>query len=811
MNKEYRLGFIRMFLTVLTVIIAILVFFSGLSVLIHTNTASPMVNAGPKSIILPLIGSITIYRVDPAGAVSFLAEYGPAGLEGYSNAALMLLAASAVLWLILFFIVTSVIRLFFHPKTTVHGSARWLRKSELKKQGLLQGYGVVLGQTADARYIETSAKKPKKRKDETRRDYRDRLRLWNRDLKGSELVKPGKIISQSGNAHTLIVGSTRSGKGVSCIIPTEFRWPESMIVLDPKGEGWYVSAAYRSRFSYTFRFEPERPEGSIHYNPLLSIRRGRHAIPDIQNLAYILIPGNEGAKDPFWDNEARKLFAAVMGYVVFCEEPKNKTFAKVYSIFSNSEALSGINAEQDSKDQLSATKKYLNYYAGRAREYIKNTIAPPELKKEYAERDKLPEKERKAIEDKMAKYLSDDDAQALTSIQHDLEYFAACEDKQLSSVVSTMLSQLQVIADPNVQEVTSRSDFTMYDFINGVRDEKGNLRPVSMYMIVSLSSMKRLIPLINIFYSQAITLLAQDNESKKAYRLLLIFDEFRQLGKMETVERALSLTAGYGILCMIVIQSFDQLRMMYQSAASLIDNFAYQVVLRVTDEETSQKIERILGNETLEVQSFSRSAGGGTRGDNLSFSETGKPLMTSAEIRAMDENECIIIHAGSYPYRAKKNRYYLDDRFRRFYLDKEGKKLPPPPLSENLPHPEAGDKGIDDNGWNKLLGVNAYQVTESERKKDEAELRGKAESKKETAPDPKKAVSVEDEINARKERDEMKRAAEANLIMYVTQIYESEECEADARLYMQQSGMDEADIERLLVDIRRIWRQNAAR
>ena len=103
------------------------------------------------------------------------------------------------------------------------------------------------------------------------------------------------------------------------------------------------------------------------------------------------------------------------------------------------------------------------------------------------------------------------------------------------------------------------------------------------------------------------------------------------------------------------------------------------------------------------------------------------------------------------------------------------------------------------------------QSQTGERKKDEAELRGKAESKKETTPDPKKSVSVEDEIKVRKERDEMKRAAEGNLIMYVTQIYESEEFEADARLYMQQSGMYEADIERLLVDIRRIWRQNAAR
>ena len=144
----------------------------------------------------------------------------------------------------------------------------------------------------------------------------------------------------------------------------------------------------------------------------------------------------------------------------------------------------------------------------------------------------------------------EEDIHNIDRIRQDLEYFAGCESRQLSSVVSTMMSNLQVIADPNVQEVTSRSDFTMEDFVDGVADDTGKKRPVSLYLCMSLASMQRLIPIMKIFYEQAITLLTRctpEECKKRPYRLLLIFDEFRQMGKMDIVEKALALSAGFTV------------------------------------------------------------------------------------------------------------------------------------------------------------------------------------------------------------------------------------------------------------------------
>ena len=284
-----------------------------------------------------------------------------------------------------------IIRLFANPKNTLHGSARWATRKELKNAGLLKGTGLVMGQTYDALFRQKKKKKPSRRKNETREEYRNRLELFNKDEKELKMVKSGDVLAQNRNAHTLVVGSTRSGKGVSVIIPTEFRWPESMIIFDPKGEGWEIAANFRSRFSWCFKFEPEKPNESIHYNPLLSIRRGTNTIADIQNLTQTLIAVNENQKDPFWDNEARRLFAAVIGYVVYCEPPERKNFAQVYSVFSDYEQLeesqnaAGDAASQD--DGLLEIKKYLKMYQAKIDDYMNNGKPDAKLYDEYLKVD----------------------------------------------------------------------------------------------------------------------------------------------------------------------------------------------------------------------------------------------------------------------------------------------------------------------------------------------------------------------------------------------------------------------------------------
>lgn len=634
-------------------------------------------------------------------------------------------------WLMLRYVTTRILRLAMNKKTTLHGSAKWADEEELENAGLLGETGVVMGQTYDAVYKGTERKPPERKRGESLQDFHDRQIKWTPG-KDYVLQKKGDIIMQQANAHTLVVGSTRSGKGVGCIIPTAFKWTESLLLFDPKEENWQITSAFRAKFSYCFKFQPENPKESIHYNPLLSIRRGVATMPDIQNLCLSLIAVNEQSKDPFWDNEARKLLASVIGYVIYCNSPENKTFREVYSIFTaQDEAFDeAMRAQQEAlgedeqmDDEKTPVQKRLLFYADNAKKYKEEAqqhlMMTPEQKEQFLNRYSQSRKTREKIEDSCKGLLMQEDLDNIDRIMQDLTYFGNCEPRQLSSVVSTMMSNLQVIADPNVQTVTDRSDFTIEDFLDGIVDDNGKVRPISLYLVTSLASMQRLVPIMKIFYEQAITLLTRELK-KRPYRLLLIFDEFRQMGKMEIVERALALSAGYGVICMIIIQSYEQLKTLYQSDALFTDNFAYQIILRVNDNATCKKIEEMLGQSTKKHTKMNTSGNLGEivqRHESYDVQEIGRSLMTAEEVRTMPDDEEVIIASGMHPYRAKKVRYYLDNRFTPLYRANhgKGKQLPCPSLEDNYPHPEILEKdpvtgkmvaksGLDREGWHLLLG-----------------------------------------------------------------------------------------------------------
>jgi type IV secretion system protein VirD4 len=154
------------------------------------------------------------------------------------------------------------------------------------------------------------------------------------DSKGARFATPGEVQSvyaPDGHAfghvdgqplrlanekHTLIMASTRSGKGVSLIIPHLLRYRGSAFVLDPKGENakatgrrrkelngavYYldpfgISGKPQSRFNPLSRFTPENMEA------------------ESKALAAALVMGDFGKRD-HWTASAQQLLAAFILYV----------------------------------------------------------------------------------------------------------------------------------------------------------------------------------------------------------------------------------------------------------------------------------------------------------------------------------------------------------------------------------------------------------------------------------------------------------------------------------------------------------------
>ncbi|TAN09899.1 MAG: type IV secretory system conjugative DNA transfer family protein, partial [Rhizobiaceae bacterium] len=151
-----------------------------------------------------------------------------------------------------------------------------------------------------------------------------------------------KLLRTKDDLHHLVIGPTRSGKGVGYVNPNAIAHPGSMIVTDLKGEIFKATAGYRKRMgNEVFLFAPGS-DRTHRYNPLDFIRQERGSrTTDIQNMASILVPENTESENSVWQGTAQQVIAGVISYILespFYEGRRN--FGEVNSFFN-----SGVNLQ----------------------------------------------------------------------------------------------------------------------------------------------------------------------------------------------------------------------------------------------------------------------------------------------------------------------------------------------------------------------------------------------------------------------------------------------------------------------------------
>ena len=172
----------------------------------------------------------------------------------------------------------------------LHGSARWANLADVQKSGLLNGIGIVLGQFGK------------------------------------------KFLRFATQQFVLVAAPTRSGKGVSFVIPNLLSWTESVVALDVKQELYDITAGYRrdvlGQEVYLFNpFAEDKINGveapkTHRYNPLSSISKGVFRVGDTLAIGSAIWPS--GGKDSFWNDSARNLFAAVVLFLLETRDQREK-------------------------------------------------------------------------------------------------------------------------------------------------------------------------------------------------------------------------------------------------------------------------------------------------------------------------------------------------------------------------------------------------------------------------------------------------------------------------------------------------------
>jgi type IV secretion system protein VirD4 len=493
----------------------------------------------------------------------------------------------------------------------LHGSARWATDEDIRETGLLDAsQGVYVGGWKPNRW--------------------SRLHYLRHD----------------GPEHVLVFAPTRSGKGVSLVIPTLLAWNESAIIYDIKGENWAMTAGFRSQQGHIcFRFCPVEETYGSRFNPLAEVRLFTDRdVSDAQNMAEILgrTPGEHKPSDPHWEDTAVSIISGMILHVCYEAKAEGRTasLADLTNVFSRSTDL--VKTLKEISEFCHDPKGEAGWPGG---------IHPVVRKK--------------AIEC----------------------LIRGAED--LKGVLSTINTALQIYCDPLILRNMITSDFAIQDLVN-------HERPVSLYLVVPNSDRDRLAPLMRLIFTTIIHRLTETmvfhggTQQKNRHKLLFLIDEFPSLSHMKVFANALSYMAGYGLKAYLITQDIRQIVDAYGPNESIVSNCHVRVAFTPNQQETCELLSKMTGTQTIQKATYNFS---GKRNApvmnhvNASVENVERPLMTPDEVsrlkaakkRGKDDTERIvapgkmlIFVGGQHPILGTQMLYFSDPTL------KAWAEIPPP-------------------------------------------------------------------------------------------------------------------------------------
>ncbi|WP_147659660.1 MULTISPECIES: type IV secretory system conjugative DNA transfer family protein [Enterobacteriaceae] len=468
-------------------------------------------------------------------------------------------------------------------KTPLHGNARWANSREIREAGLFSDDGIIVG------------------------------------------VKKGfmglfmQYLVFSGSQHVLMAAPTRSGKGVSIVVPNLLSWRDSVVVLDIKQENWDITSGFRSRHGqdcFLLNLAP-RDYRSHRWNPLFYISDDPNfRINDIQKIGQMLFPKIEN-EAPIWQSSARSLWLGMVLYLIETEELPVTMGEALRQLTMGDERLAEIvEARQESETPLSdecylALKEYLD-----------------------------------------------------------------TPDKTRGSVRKGFTSALELFYNPVIDAVTSDNDFDLRElrkrrmsiYVGITPDDLERLAPlINLFFQQVIDLNTRELP--------------EQNPDLK-YQVLMLMDEFTAMGKVNILSKGISYVAGYGLRMLPIIQSPAQLRETYghDAAETFIDNHALQIVFAPKNLKIAKEVSESLGTKTVKARSRSRSTIGRASGSE-NTSETGRALLMPQELKQMGKSKEIILLEDCPPIQCSKITWYKDPTFEARGNGRDGVKFPSPEVT----------------------------------------------------------------------------------------------------------------------------------
>ncbi|HEX4952557.1 MAG TPA: type IV secretory system conjugative DNA transfer family protein [Thermoanaerobaculia bacterium] len=417
--------------------------------------------------------------------------------------------------------------------------------------------------------------------------------------------------------HVGIFGPSGCGKTSKVVIPTLLFETASMVVLDIKMELYATTAGYRREHMghRVHAFAPSVDADWVSaYNPMLDIPKGPQEVAFAQALALALVDPDGKIQTPdFWQATSSSLLTAAILHTLYAgKEP----------------SLAGVQA------CLAAPGRAVDQMLGA----MLDTEHDPDLSQGWTSPT------------------TGEHTKAHPVVALEASKLRGLAPETLTGIVATARASLSVFLDPIVAKNTREHSFSLVDLGNPAR-------PTTLYLIVPARDLGRLSGLLRLFLQLLSfhltgglsTRVLPDGRlapaAQTSRRLVLLLDELAAVGRLDLVARQIAYLRGYGIQVVVAVQTANQLYEVYGQHESVRGNLGYLLVFPSTEQKTAEEISRLLGDQTILLESRSRSSGESIFASRHSTSvrDHKRPLLTPDEVRRLGNDHPLLIATGAFP------------------------------------------------------------------------------------------------------------------------------------------------------------------
>lgn len=423
---------------------------------------------------------------------------------------------------------------------------------------------------------------------------------------------------RTSNVHSIVVGTTGTGKTKFMLIPTVLMMAKSsnkpsMIVIDIKGE--IIEKTYNTlnENGYDIHIvDFRRPEVSEKYNPLgiiidyydkymedpiKNVEAQYHYDKEINHLAELICPSDKSA-DAFWATAGQGIFKAIV-YGMLEDYEKDKSLPEYERTFTKEKFTFSTIAEINRKGNA----QFFNYWFTRP----------------------LNSKARKLAQ-----------SQILSN------YERGVPNKTLLSILSTYTTAFDKFVDTASIDLTIKSDFDACDI---------KRKATALFLLLPDEDRSKY-PLASLIINQAYSLLVLESQKtgfKNTRDVHLILDEFANLPRISEIDNWLSVGRERKLFISIFIQAVSQLEDKYGKdfAKTIIQNCNMKIILGLGEPGSIDYFKHFFGTYTIVSTSSSQGERDNSGSSNRSFNKA--DLITSSQFMNMKPGEIYFLELKQHP------------------------------------------------------------------------------------------------------------------------------------------------------------------